>query len=162
MGPAQAAAQHNTKRTAAAAHHGTRQSAAGGQVAPVSGPVSAPYGATGRRWASGAHTGVDYAVPVGTPVRAVTSGTVVAAGWNGAYGYEVIIRHADGMHTQYAHLSSLTVRSGQRVGSGQKIARSGASGNTTGPHVHFEVRTSARYGSDIDPVAYLRSLGVSP
>ncbi|WP_240139181.1 transglycosylase family protein [Streptomyces sp. MUM 178J] len=137
-----------------------KTSAQHSHAAPVRAAVSASYGAAGGRWASGRHTGVDYAVPVGTAVRAVSSGAVVSAGWNGAYGYEVIIRHANGMHTQYAHLSSLTVRDGQRVAAGQKIARSGATGRTTGPHLHFEVRTSERYGSDVNPVSYLRSLGV--
>ncbi|WP_267244802.1 transglycosylase family protein [Streptomyces sp. PR69] len=144
---------------AAAKNRSGKPSGQRGHVAPVSAAVSASYGTTGGRWASGRHTGVDYAVPIGTTVRAVSSGTVVSAGWNGAYGYEVIIRHANGMHTQYAHLSSLTVRDGQRVAAGQKIARSGATGRATGPHLHFEVRTSERYGSDVNPVRYLRSLG---
>ncbi|EFL28858.1 LOW QUALITY PROTEIN: M23B family peptidase, partial [Streptomyces himastatinicus ATCC 53653] len=120
--------------------------------APVNGPITAAYGVRGPRWASGHHTGVDYAVPIGTSVHAVAPGTVVAAGWAGAFGYQVVIRHADGMYTQYAHLSALTVRSGQTVDAGRRIARSGNTGNTTGPHLHFEMRTSPRYGSDVDPL----------
>lgn len=104
---------------------------------------------------------MDFPVPTGTAVQAVASGRVVSAGWGGAYGYQVVIRHADGKYSQYAHLSALTVRSGQQVSSGQRIARSGSTGNSSGPHLHFEVRTGPGYGSDIDPVAYLRSGGVS-
>lgn len=142
-------------------HTVVRKTAARPHVAPASGPVSAGYGIRGSRWASGHHTGVDFAVPIGTSVRAAAPGTVVAAGWGGAFGYQVIIRHADGLYTHYAHLSALTVRTGQSVEAGHRIARSGSTGNATGPHLHFEVRTGPRYGSDIDPLAYLRSHGVS-
>ncbi|MET7935789.1 transglycosylase family protein [Streptomyces sp. NPDC005322] len=149
------------RATAAPSHQGVRPSAARRHVAPVNGPITAAYGVRGSRWASGHHTGVDFAVPIGTSVRAAAPGTVVAAGWGGAFGYQVIIHHADGLYTQYAHLSALTVRTGQTVEAGRRIARSGNTGNTTGPHLHFEVRTSPRYGSDIDPLAYLRARGVS-
>ncbi|WP_262697634.1 MULTISPECIES: transglycosylase family protein [Streptomyces] len=142
-------------------HTVVRKTAVRPHMAPVGGPVSAGYGIRGPRWASGHHTGVDFAVPTGTSVRAAAPGTVVAAGWGGAFGYQVIIRHADGLYTHYAHLSALTVRTGQSVEAGHRIARSGSTGNTTGPHLHFEVRTGPRYGSDIDPLAYLRSHGVS-
>jgi murein DD-endopeptidase MepM/ murein hydrolase activator NlpD len=93
-------------------------------------------------------------------VRAVAGGRVVSAGWGGAYGYQVVIRHSDGKYSQYAHLSALTVRPGQPVAGGQRIGRSGSTGNTTGPHLHFEVRTGPDYGSDINPLAYLRDNGV--
>ncbi|MDI3403932.1 M23 family metallopeptidase [Streptomyces cavernicola] len=128
--------------------------------APVTAGIGTPYRASGGSWASGYHTGVDFAVPTGTSVRAVAGGRVVSAGWGGAYGYEVVIRHADGRYSQYAHLSALTVRAGQDVGSGQRIARSGSTGNSTGPHLHFEIRTGPGYGSDVDPLAYLRAGGV--
>ncbi|MGY0056485.1 transglycosylase family protein [Streptomyces sp. LZ34] len=142
--------------------HGARRPAAQRRhVAPVSGPVGTSYGVRGPRWASGHHTGVDFVVPVGTGVRAASAGVVVTAGWGGSYGYEVVIRHSDGLYTQYAHLSSLAVRPGQTVDAGLRIGRSGATGNATGPHLHFEVRTGPRYGSDVDPVAYLRSRGVA-
>ncbi|MGW0734938.1 transglycosylase family protein [Streptomyces sp. NPDC002851] len=131
-----------------------------GLAAPVAASPSTPYRATGGSWASGYHTGVDFAVPTGTSVRAVAGGRVVSAGWGGAYGYQVVLRHADGKYSQYAHLSALTVRAGQDVGPGQRIARSGSTGNSTGPHLHFEVRTGPDYGSDVDPLAYLRSGGV--
>ncbi|MFI2299091.1 transglycosylase family protein [Actinacidiphila glaucinigra] len=129
-------------------------------VAPVSGGLGTPYHRSGSHWASGYHTGQDFTVATGTSVKAVAEGTVVEAGWGGAYGYQVVIRHDDGMYTQYGHLSSLTVRAGQSVAAGRQIGRSGSTGNTTGPHLHFEVRTGEGYGSDVDPVAYLRRHGV--
>jgi murein DD-endopeptidase MepM/ murein hydrolase activator NlpD len=86
---------------------------------------------------------------------------VVQAGYDGSYGNDVIIRMPDGMYTLYGHLSSINVSVGQSVIPGQRIGLSGATGNVTGPHLHFEVRTTQSYGSDVDPVAYLRSHGVS-
>ncbi|MDQ1006861.1 murein DD-endopeptidase MepM/ murein hydrolase activator NlpD [Streptomyces sp. V4I23] len=132
-----------------------------GFSAPVAAGPSTAYRKAGSSWSSGYHTGVDFPVPTGTSVKAVAPGTVVSAGWAGAYGYEIVIRHRDGRYSQYAHLSALTVRAGQKVTSGQRIARSGSTGNSTGPHLHFEIRTGPGYGSDIDPLAYLRAGGVS-
>jgi murein DD-endopeptidase MepM/ murein hydrolase activator NlpD len=100
-------------------------------------------------------------VPTGTSVKAVEAGQVVAAGWGGSYGYQVVIRHADGRYSQYGHLSAIAVRIGQSVTAGQRIGRSGATGNVTGPHLHFEMRTGPEFGTDIDPLAYLRAGGVS-
>ncbi|MEU8760295.1 transglycosylase family protein [Streptomyces sp. NPDC048659] len=122
--------------------------------------IGTRYRKAGSSWSSGYHTGVDFPVPTGTSVRAVATGTVVSAGWGGSYGYQVVIRHEDGRYSQYAHLSALTVREGQRVNTGQRIARSGSTGNSSGPHLHFEMRTGPGYGSDIDPLAYLRARGV--
>ncbi|MEU2775273.1 transglycosylase family protein [Streptomyces sp. NPDC007162] len=129
-------------------------------VAPVDAPVGTPYHASGSHWSKGYHTGVDFLAPTGTSVRAIEAGEVVTAGWGGSYGYQVVIRHADGRYSQYGHLSAISVRAGQGVATGQRIGRSGATGNTTGPHLHFEVRTGPGFGSDIDPVAYLRAGGV--
>jgi murein DD-endopeptidase MepM/ murein hydrolase activator NlpD len=129
-------------------------------VAPVDAPLGTGYRAAGAHWSKGYHTGVDFLVPTGTAVRAAEAGHVVAAGWGGSYGYQVVIRHADGRYTQYAHLSAISVRIGQTVGAGQRIGRSGATGNVTGPHLHFEVRTGPGFGTDIDPLAYLRAGGV--
>lgn len=129
-------------------------------VAPVNAPIGTAYHATGSSWSKGYHTGVDFLVPTGTSVKAIERGTVVSAGWAGSYGYQVVIRHADGRYSQYAHLSAISVRDGQSVGEGQRIGRSGSTGNTTGPHLHFEVRTGPGFGSDIDPLAYLRAGGV--
>ncbi|MET9082520.1 transglycosylase family protein [Streptomyces sp. NPDC004237] len=130
-------------------------------VAPVDAPIGTPYHASGSHWSKGYHTGVDFLVPTGTSVKAVEAGQVVTAGWGGSYGYQVVIRHADGRYSQYAHLSAISVRAGQSVSAGQRIGRSGSTGNATGPHLHFEVRTGPEFGSDIDPVAYLRAGGVS-
>ncbi|MFE5295738.1 transglycosylase family protein [Streptomyces sp. NPDC056632] len=123
--------------------------------------IGTRYRVAGSSWSSGYHTGIDFPVPTGTSVRAVAAGRVVSAGWGGAYGYQVVVRHEDGRYSQYAHLSALSVREGQRVGAGQRIARSGSTGNSSGPHLHFEIRTGPGYGSDIDPLAYLRARGVS-
>ncbi|WP_405774579.1 transglycosylase family protein [Streptomyces sp. NBC_00859] len=154
---APAAKPHRTAPPAP--HHAPTTSTA--LVAPVPGHHTTPYRASGGSWSSGHHTGIDFPVATGTSVKAVAAGRVVAAGWGGAYGYQVVIRHANGKYTQYAHLSALTVRTGQNVQQGQRIARSGSTGNATGPHLHFEARTGPEYGSDIDPLAYLRAGGVT-
>ncbi|MGW1609855.1 M23 family metallopeptidase [Streptomyces sp. NPDC002285] len=131
-------------------------------VAPISGSyVSTGYKAGGAVWSSGSHTGVDFHAASGTSVHSVASGTVVEAGWGGSYGNQVVIKMNDGTYTQYGHMSSISVSVGQTVTPGQQIGLSGATGNVTGPHLHFEARTTQEYGSDIDPVAYLRSHGVN-
>ncbi|MFD6191151.1 transglycosylase family protein [Streptomyces sp. NPDC060275] len=129
-------------------------------VAPVDAATGTPYHQSGSSWSKGYHTGVDFPVPTGTSVKSVADGRVVSAGWGGSYGYQVVIRHGDGRYSQYAHLSAISVRNGQSVGVGQRLGRSGSTGNVTGPHLHFEVRTGPGFGSDVDPVAYLRAGGV--
>ncbi|MEV7465218.1 peptidoglycan DD-metalloendopeptidase family protein [Streptomyces kronopolitis] len=130
-------------------------------VAPVTDTtMGTAYHESGSMWSSGYHTGVDFPVPTGTPIRAVGPGTVVTAGWSNAYGYQVVIKHADGKYSQYAHQSKLAVSAGQKVNGGQRIGTSGATGNVSGPHLHFEIRTGPEYGSDIDPLKYLRSHGI--
>lgn len=156
--PAPAAAP--AKKSVAAKSAAGAVSAAG-FVAPVGGGISTQYKTPGAMWSSGYHTGVDFIASSGTTVRAVGAGTVVSAGWGGAYGNEVVIRHADGKYSQYGHLSQLSVSVGQSVTGGQTIGLSGSTGNSTGPHLHFEIRTGPSYGSDIDPLAYLRSKGVN-
>ncbi|MGW0878425.1 M23 family metallopeptidase [Streptomyces sp. NPDC002671] len=123
--------------------------------------VSTGYHASSSLWSSGSHTGIDFHAASGTPVHAVGLGTVVSTGWGGAYGNQIVIRMADGMYTQYGHLSSIGVGVGQQVVPGQQIGLSGATGNVTGPHLHFEARTTPEYGSDVDPVAYLRQHGLN-
>ncbi|WP_431989803.1 M23 family metallopeptidase [Streptomyces albogriseolus] len=131
-------------------------------VSPIPGSyVSTSYQSGGAIWSSGSHTGIDFHAASGTPVQSVGVGTVVEAGWGGAYGNQVVIKMHDGTYTQYAHLSSVAVSAGQEVTAGQQIGLSGATGNVTGAHLHFEARMSAEYGSDLDPVAYLRSHGVN-
>ncbi|MBW5421313.1 peptidoglycan DD-metalloendopeptidase family protein [Streptomyces sp. BG9H] len=131
-------------------------------VSPISGSyVSTGYQTGGAMWSSGSHTGVDFHAGSGTKVQAVGAGTVVEAGWGGAYGNNVVIKMNDGTYTQYGHMSSLSVTVGQTVTPGQQIGLSGSTGNSSGPHLHFEARTGPDYGSDIDPVAYLRAHGVN-
>ncbi|MGW0880212.1 transglycosylase family protein [Streptomyces sp. NPDC002671] len=129
-------------------------------VAPVHAPLGTGYREAGSHWSLGYHTGIDFLVPTGTSVKAAGAGQVVAAGWGGSYGYQVVIRHADGHYSEYGHLSAISVRAGQNVSEGQRIGRSGATGNVTGPHLHFEVRTGPGFGTDVDPVAWLRAGGV--
>ncbi|MGW7402343.1 M23 family metallopeptidase [Streptomyces sp. NPDC054833] len=135
--------------------------ASSGYTLPVTGAaIGTNYHVPGSMWSSGYHTGVDFVVPTGTSLKAVAAGTVVSAGWGGAYGNQVVIKLDDGYYAQYAHLSQISVSAGQSVAAGQQIGLSGATGNVTGPHLHFEIRTTPDYGSDVDPVAYLRSHGV--
>jgi len=119
-----------------------------GLVWPVSGPVTSGYG---WRWGR-MHEGIDIAVPTGTPVVAAASGQVIVAGWMGGYGNLVVIDHGGGLATAYGHNSSFAVGSGSTVSQGQTIAYAGSTGNSTGPHVHFEVRVN---GSPVDPLGYL-------
>ncbi len=140
----------------------TANQAASGYSSPVpGGGIGTAYKVAGSMWSSGYHTGVDFSVGTGTSLKAVGNGTVVSAGWAGAYGNQVVIKLSDGYYAQYAHLSSLSVSAGQTVSAGQQVGLSGSTGNSTGPHLHFEIRTSPNYGSDVDPISYLRSKGVS-
>ncbi|MFF0014270.1 transglycosylase family protein [Streptomyces sp. NPDC005374] len=150
----------STKKTSSDTGEATKKATDTGLVAPVNASLGTPYRKAGAVWSKGYHTGVDFAVPTGTTVKAVAAGKVVSSGWAGSFGYQVVIRHADGRYTQYAHLSAISVKSGQTVGGGQRIGRSGSTGNSSGPHLHFEVRTGPGFGTDIDPVAYLRTGGI--
>jgi len=127
--------------------------------------LSASYAQSGSMWQS-THSGQDFAVSSGTQVFAAHGGTVVKAGGNGAgdgaaYGNAIVIKHGNKTYSQYAHLSRINVKVGQIVKTGQRIALSGSTGNSSGPHLHFEIRTTANYGSAIDPVSFLRGKGVS-
>ena len=115
---------------------------------PVSGPVTSGYG---MRWGR-MHEGIDIAVGEGTPVRAAAAGTVIYAGWMSGYGNLVVVDHGNGLSTAYAHNSSLAVSVGQPVAAGAVVSYSGNTGNSTGPHVHFEVRVN---GGAVDPLGYL-------
>ena len=115
---------------------------------PVSGPVTSGFGV---RWGR-MHEGIDIAVGEGTPVRAAAAGTVIYAGWMSGYGNLVAVDHRNGLSTAYAHNSSLAVSVGQSVAAGEIVSYSGNTGNSTGPHVHFEVRVD---GSAVDPLGYL-------
>jgi murein DD-endopeptidase MepM/ murein hydrolase activator NlpD len=134
-------------------------------VAPVQKySKSASFMQNGARWAH-KHSGQDFAVPTGTKVVAAHGGTVVKAGGNGAgdgpaYGNAIVIKHGNGTYSQYAHLSRVEVKIGQVVKTGQEIAKSGNTGNSSGPHLHFEIRKTANYGSAIDPVSFLKAKGL--
>jgi murein DD-endopeptidase MepM/ murein hydrolase activator NlpD len=120
--------------------------------------LSAYYGQSGINWMS-VHTGIDFPVSYGTTVMAATDGTVRTQ-WNSAYGNMAIVTAKDGTETWYCHLSTYKVASGTTVKAGDPIAFSGNSGNSTGPHLHFEVRPAG--GSAIDPLPWLRSHGIDP
>lgn len=105
----------------------------------------------GQRWGR-LHKGIDWACPVGTTVRASRGGRVVSAGWNGSYGYSILIDHGDGVRTRYAHLSKVLVSSGEYVDQGEKIGLSGNTGRSTGPHLHFEIIIN---GTPVNPDKYL-------
>ncbi|MFJ8013045.1 peptidoglycan DD-metalloendopeptidase family protein [Streptomyces sp. NPDC096339] len=119
--------------------------------------LSAMFGQAGGMWMS-VHTGIDFPVSYGTPVMSATDGTVRTQ-WNSAYGNMAIVTSPDGTETWYCHLSSTKIRSG-KVKAGDVIAYSGNSGNSTGPHLHFEVRPGG--GSAVDPLPWLRSHGLDP
>ncbi len=130
--------------------------------APAPGaPITNPYGVADAEYVAGYHTGVDFAVDTGTPLHAVGDATVVSAGYAGAYGKEIVLRLPDDHYAQYAHLSAISVSAGESVAAGQEIGQSGSTGNSTGPHLHFEIRTSNRYGAVVDPIAYLSERGAT-
>ncbi|MFJ6411075.1 M23 family metallopeptidase [Streptomyces hydrogenans] len=121
--------------------------------------LTSTYMQSGSMWSSGYHTGLDFAAPTGTPLKAVHGGTIKSAGWSGSYGYRIVLELADGTEVWYCHLSSMTVGAGQTVTTGETIGRVGATGNVTGPHLHMEVHTPD--GSGIDPAEWLRSKGLT-
>ncbi|MEU3601065.1 peptidoglycan DD-metalloendopeptidase family protein [Streptomyces sp. NPDC006798] len=142
---------------------GTGSAGSGGRetwVAPVDRyRLSAGFGSGGARWAN-RHTGQDFAVDTGTPVRSVGAGRVLTVSCGGAFGIQIVVQHPGGYYTQYAHLSSAGVVGGEPVRAGQVIGLAGSTGNSTGPHLHFEVRITPYLGSGVDPAAWLRSRGV--
>ena len=116
---------------------------------PVSGTISSRYG---RRWGT-MHKGLDIAAPYGTPVKAAAAGTVTQAGWNsGGYGYLVVISHGNGVETYYGHCSSIATTKGAKVSAGQVISYVGSTGDSTGNHLHFEIRKN---GVTQNPQNYL-------
>ncbi|MFF4642081.1 peptidoglycan DD-metalloendopeptidase family protein [Streptomyces sp. NPDC001389] len=153
-----AAAQAETKGAADTGSGGgpTVKSSGGWSLPTSSYTLTSHYGDSGSMWSSGHHTGLDFAAPTGTPVKAVGGGKVVSAGWSGAYGYRIVLQLADGTEVWYCHLSSMAVTSGS-VGAGETIGRVGATGNVTGAHLHLEVRKG---GSTVDPLAWLTARGL--
>ena len=110
-------------------------------IKPVSGIISSRFGVRSSIRSS-AHTGLDIATSTGTPVSAAASGTVTFSGWKGSYGNLLVITHSNGVQTYYGHCSKLYVSAGQNVSQGQSIAAVGSTGNSTGPHLHFEIRVN--------------------
>ena len=157
----QAARAAAAAAAAAAAHSSGGQGASDnwvqgtGQLGwPVSGEITSPYGYRVHPiWGTTIyHSGIDIGVDEGTPVHAADGGVVVWSGWMGGYGYAVVIDHGNGLSTLYGHNSELAVDEGQSVAKGQVISYAGSTGNSTGPHVHFEVRVN---GDPVDPMGYL-------
>jgi len=122
------------------------------------GKITTAYKKAGKMWSKGYHTGVDFAVPTGTPVLAVTDGKIENANWGKSYGVQ-LVQKVDGGWFIYAHLSKALVKPGDKVTKGQHIAESGNTGNSTGPHLHVELRSKPRWsaGEDLDPAAILGS-----
>jgi len=121
---------------------------AAGLIWPINGPVTSGFG---MRWGR-MHEGIDIAAAIGTPVHAAADGTVIYASWMTGYGNLVVVDHGNGLATAYAHASALVVRVGQAVSQGQTVSLVGSTGNSTGPHLHFEVRVN---GVAVDPLLYL-------
>lgn len=117
--------------------------------------LTAGFGDVGL-WAS-SHTGQDFAAPTGTPIMAIGDGKIIFAGWDGAYGNKIAVQHPDGTVTWYAHMSAFVKTSGA-VKAGEVIGRIGSTGNTTGPHLHLEVRPGG--GDPVPPLTWLRAHGV--
>lgn len=156
-GPAQAPppVTGGTSNDSESSSDGGGTSVSTGFIRPTSGPVTSPYGyrthpISGKPQSF--HTGIDYAPSQGTPIKASASGTVTSAGWMGGYGNAVLIDHGNGYSSLYAHASTLNVSVGQKVNQGQVIAAVGSTGNSTGPHLHFEIRYN---GKHVNPANYV-------
>lgn len=118
---------------------------------PVTGTISSRYGVSSKIRVS-THTGLDIAATTGTPIKVVADGTVTFAAYSGSYGYLVKVDHGNGVETWYGHTSKMLVKEGQAVKAGDTIALVGSTGNSTGPHLHFEVRIN---GEHVNPQKYL-------
>jgi murein DD-endopeptidase MepM/ murein hydrolase activator NlpD len=132
-------------------------------------PVSTAYRVKGKHWSTGYHTGIDIKCPVGTPVYAAVDGKVCPGGWGSAYGKQIVVDQKplnDGTPNRiaggwaiYAHLSEVKVKAGQEIKKGDLIGLSGNTGNSTGPHLHYEVRNQERWtgGKDRDPMPFINA-----
>ncbi|RBY86012.1 M23 family peptidase [Blastococcus sp. TF02A-26] len=141
----------------AAASGASNLSAAAGAVAPTNGRVTSCYGS---RWGA-MHNGVDIAAPIGTPVFTPAGGVVLQAGPANGFGLAVYVQHSDGSITVYGHVNQFFVSAGDVVSAGQQIAEVGNRGQSTGPHLHFEVHIGGLYASRVNPVPWLSSVGIS-
>jgi murein DD-endopeptidase MepM/ murein hydrolase activator NlpD len=130
---------------------------------PVSGyHLTGRFGDRSYLWASGMHTGLDFAAPAGTQIRSVAAGVVRKAEYAGSYGNRTIISLPGGGEVWYCHQTSIAVRPGQRVTVGQPIGTVGSTGNVTGAHLHLEIRPTGEHGDPVDPYAVLLSHGLRP
>ena len=120
-------------------------------IRPVSGTITSRFGVSSNIRRS-SHTGLDIAAPTGTPVKAASSGTVTFSGWKGSYGNMLVISHGNGVQTYYGHCSKLYAKSGQTVSQGDVVASVGSTGNSTGPHLHLEIRVN---GTAYNPQNYI-------
>ncbi|WP_369256178.1 M23 family metallopeptidase [Geodermatophilus amargosae] len=155
---AAAAAARAAASSGRGAEGGTAASGGSGYVKPTSGRTSSCFG---NRWGL-LHAGVDIAAPIGTPIYAATSGVVVRTGPATGFGTAVYIRGNDGAITVYGHVNAEYVSTGERVTAGELIAEVGNRGQSTGPHLHFEVHPGGvMYGGQVDPVPWLRARGVA-
>ena len=148
----------NTSSRASAGYVNTNTTTSSGKtslgislIRPISGTITSRFGARSSIRSS-AHTGLDISAPTGTPIKAAASGTVTFAGWKGSYGKLVVITHSNGVQTYYGHCNALYVSAGQTVSQGQTISAVGSTGNSTGPHLHFEIRIN---GVAYNPQNYL-------
>lgn len=163
---AKAAADAKAAKAAAAKAKAAAAKKANAWVKPVDKYIlGSTFGLAGNMWSS-KHSGQDFVVPSATPVKSAFHGTVVKAGPNGggdgpAYGNAIVVKHDNGMYTQYAHLSQIQVHVGQKVATGKQLGLSGSTGNSSGPHLHFEVRTGPNYGTGVEPTGFLRAHGAS-
>ena len=123
------------------------------------GKITCAYKKRGRMWSRGYHSGVDFAVPTGTEVLAVADGVVANANWGKAYGTHIVQTLPDGTFFIYAHLSKSLVKPKGKISKGQVIGKSGNTGNSSGPHLHVEQRSSIRWstGKDLNPKKVLAS-----
>jgi murein DD-endopeptidase MepM/ murein hydrolase activator NlpD len=137
-----------------------RESATRCQIMVTGYHITATFGQGGSRWAHN-HTGLDFAAPIGTRIGAVMKGVVIFADWAGPYGRQVQVRHEDGTVTWYNHMSKFSVSVGETVYAGDQVGAVGMTGNTTGPHLHFEVHPDG--GEAVDPDPWLRNhCGLNP
>lgn len=141
---------------AEAAREAAEEAARPKSFRPTDGVLTSAFGA---RWGT-SHSGIDLAAPIGTPIYTVADGTVLEAGPASGFGLWVRVQHDDGSVSVYGHMNSYSVYTGQQVEAGQQIAEVGNRGQSTGPHLHFEVWTGED-GAKIDPLSWLRSRGVS-
>ncbi|MER6748052.1 peptidoglycan DD-metalloendopeptidase family protein [Streptomyces fungicidicus] len=128
----------------------------GSWLKPVNAAYGTKFGVKGSMWSSGYHTGLDFPAAVGTAIKAVAAGTVSSIGRSGPYGNHLTLDHGGGLTSLYAHMSEILAQARQAVSAGSLIGRVGATGNTTGPHLHLEARVN---GKSVDPMPYLTGGG---